>query len=996
MPNSLLDLYRKYNEENGIVDDTPDYFVVKDVLGPMAQKDPRIREAFPDFAKEYDAIREANSPGTFGGLKNTARTAFDRSQQALNVIGGNVDVDDVARLEREVQARPSSVPWEDWQRTEGEEARKVFMRDPVEITANIITSGFTGSLPALAGGLSLGAAGALAGPAGGIAGAAIGTGAGSLAVEYGSKYLDVLRDEGADLTNPESIQRILEDPEVRAKARGLAFRRGIPVAVFDAASAGLAGRLFKGFTGATRGQIVRQGLAEGAVQGALGGGGEVAGALTAGERISPGAVFEEIVGEAGPALVEVGGAAMRRNITDRPATPGAGPAGGLAAPNRMEDPVVEPEEEAPARPAVRTNREAVLAAYAIPDEQVAARVAELQALPVLSADQNVELEILLSRAPATPVVEAPPEQPTVVPPVTTPVASETAAAAPGFSILPAAPTPLAADPLVETPAAVGAPVGVPAPGSVEQPSPAAAVQPVPLQYTIQRPQEFEGRLIPGYVQIERTIDARGEPLTDAERAAAPQPPEWLPTGQYTEQQVLEAIAKGPPTPQPAQPDVQIPEPVIPQAPVAEADAAVRLLDPDQQVAQPVEQAGVEPAGEVPVVPPEPVQEPVVVTPFDEWEKAQRDYRARLINDEEFLAARAKWDAVQKAFDESRGELPPAASLPAEPEAPAAELSPEAKLALWKKQNSKPTGRRLQFSYLPDGTPDLLNQIHEAGGIRPPGPDERGGEYNEFGDIFSGSWKILVRKSGGRIEQVAQELGYDDVEKFKRAVEAAKVLRKKEFARFEMQSKEEAFTKVVLEGKGRAKDKVGKPESADTLYRGDRFKADKESFEVVDILENGDVLVNDGPKFGTQRIPAGATFYPDRRTLRRVPRKEASFLDEEDLPPVAPESAPAEDLPPKEAAPIVAATPDLPKPTELTPTVPSAALTPDEKAAVELAQVPGVEPAALTAELLAKQTFNELAGQSIDLNGEQLDAAEAWADTQKALAVYRKLLNCLKT
>ena len=47
MPNSLLDLYRKYNEENGIVDDTPDYFV------EMLPTSPWIHQPF----ESYDAMR---------------------------------------------------------------------------------------------------------------------------------------------------------------------------------------------------------------------------------------------------------------------------------------------------------------------------------------------------------------------------------------------------------------------------------------------------------------------------------------------------------------------------------------------------------------------------------------------------------------------------------------------------------------------------------------------------------------------------------------------------------------------------------------------------------------------------------------------------------------------------------------------------------------------------------------------------------------------------
>ncbi len=78
----------------------------------------------------------------------------------------------------------------------------------------------------------------------------------------------------------------------------------------------------------------------------------------------------------------------------------------------------------------------------------------------------------------------------------------------------------------------------------------AAAEAGEVQYTIQRAQPHPSdatRIIPGYVQIERQANnGRGEPLTEEERAKFPHPPDWLPTGQYTESQIREAIKNGPP------------------------------------------------------------------------------------------------------------------------------------------------------------------------------------------------------------------------------------------------------------------------------------------------------------------------------------------------------------------------------------------------------------------------------------------------------------------
>jgi hypothetical protein len=426
MASPLLDLYRKAIADAGLKDDRPDYDIIAE-FGEVAQAGaPELFEFDPVFAEDYHSIREANSPGTISGIKNTAASAFERSRQSLNAIGGigGSDAEDIAEYERSIQSRPSSVPWEDWQRTSGDEARKVFLRDPVEILSNIIISGFSGSLPAIGGGLAGGAAGAKIGglfgsavgplgtgagaAAGGTIGAALGTGAGSLAVEYGGKYLEVLREAGADLTDPESIEVVISDPEVLSRARDLGLKRGLPVAVFDAASAGLAGKFLKGIKGATGAQIARQGATEAVIQGAMGGVGEVAGALGAGEEIRPGAVFEEIVGELGPGAAEVGGAALRRSLLpqpEAPVAPTAPPIIQVAPPvSQVAAPII------PVAPAPLTASQIIAAAEAMTDEQKVARLAELSAKPTRTPAEDTEYEVLAASAPA-----AAPAAPTIAP-----------------------------------------------------------------------------------------------------------------------------------------------------------------------------------------------------------------------------------------------------------------------------------------------------------------------------------------------------------------------------------------------------------------------------------------------------------------------------------------------------------------------------------------------------------------------------------------------------
>lgn len=100
-----------------------------------------------------------------------------------------------------------------------------------------------------------------------------------------------------------------------------------------------------------------------------------------------------------------------------------------------------------------------------------------------------------------------------------------------------------------------------------------------IQFTIQRPQEFDGRTIPGYTQIERRSNAgRGEPLAESERDPHTALSEeaiaaGIPTGQYTEAQLRQFIAsKATPPPNvtaeftapPASEVVAVPEAITPE------------------------------------------------------------------------------------------------------------------------------------------------------------------------------------------------------------------------------------------------------------------------------------------------------------------------------------------------------------------------------------------------------------------------------------------------
>jgi hypothetical protein len=260
--------------------------------------------------------------GSLQGIANAAQNAFDSARQALMATDGldENDASQIARIEYNKAARRVAPGYAAYQQAEGWDAAKAFAKNPFEVTANIITEGLAGSWPALAGGLATGGATALAvGAAGSVvpgvgnvigagggftAGMVGGTAAGSFATEYGSKILEELQTAGMNPKNPESIAKFFSNETLMAEAKDAAFKRGVPVAAFDALSAGIAGRVGSVFRAAAK-TPVRLAVTEGVIQGGLGGAGEVAGSVAAGDPVNPKAVFGEVIGEVGPAAIEI-------------------------------------------------------------------------------------------------------------------------------------------------------------------------------------------------------------------------------------------------------------------------------------------------------------------------------------------------------------------------------------------------------------------------------------------------------------------------------------------------------------------------------------------------------------------------------------------------------------------------------------------------------------------------------------------------------------------
>ena len=157
-----------------------------------------------------------------------------------------------------------------WHRAKGfREAWDAFADNPAELALSFAANSINQMLPygtkIIAGTTATGAgigfgvgatAGAAAGGVGAIPGGIAGAGTGAIwglrtgfaatsyALEYTNAILDVARKEGYNINDPEDMKAALMDDDVWAKGNVRGAQRGIPIAVVDMLSSGLAGRVF--------------------------------------------------------------------------------------------------------------------------------------------------------------------------------------------------------------------------------------------------------------------------------------------------------------------------------------------------------------------------------------------------------------------------------------------------------------------------------------------------------------------------------------------------------------------------------------------------------------------------------------------------------------------------------------------------------------------------------------------------------------------------------
>ena len=111
-----------------------------------------------------------------------------------------------------------------------------------------------------------GVPGAISGALTGFAmGARTGLSATSFAMEYSNAVIEALENHNFNTLNPDEVAKGLMEPSVWEEANDRGVKRGLVIGAVDFMSAGLAGRVFKAGTFATRSQALGLFAAERAV-----------------------------------------------------------------------------------------------------------------------------------------------------------------------------------------------------------------------------------------------------------------------------------------------------------------------------------------------------------------------------------------------------------------------------------------------------------------------------------------------------------------------------------------------------------------------------------------------------------------------------------------------------------------------------------------------------------------------------------------------------------
>lgn len=220
-----------------------------------------------------------------------------------------IDVERLADLQRQQQDARSSKAYENFIKDFSWEN---FKKNPIgiitELSLESLVALYSHGASRMGAGVATGAAlGSVVPGIGTVAGASSGMisglGLSSLNLEFSSTLLDQLSQKGVDITDVNQLRDAFANKELMSDIKKTAYAKGIPVAMFDMLSAGLAGKFISGAK--TLGGKLLAGAAETAQQAVTGAAGEALGQKIAyGEIKDYKSVALEALGEVFPGTVE--------------------------------------------------------------------------------------------------------------------------------------------------------------------------------------------------------------------------------------------------------------------------------------------------------------------------------------------------------------------------------------------------------------------------------------------------------------------------------------------------------------------------------------------------------------------------------------------------------------------------------------------------------------------------------------------------------------------
>jgi hypothetical protein len=268
-------------------------------------------EQFDAVAARIDA---GETPGSIRAADDPMGVAFMTPEQRATYrasittpLGGNIA--SIVQTQKDRQAIPSPAVVDQMMKAETfKQAISAFMGDPVKFIASIGPESMVSNAPGLVAAIP-------AGLVGGPAAAAATLGTGSFITDYGSTIVEALTKAGVDVTKPEQLQAAVANPAIMNSVISQAIAHASVVGSVDAISGGVASKLAlpKGIATKLALKPVTRELANVAaqvpIQGALGAAGEAGGEIAAGQKLDPGNILAEFVGEAFTAPAEIAGIA---------------------------------------------------------------------------------------------------------------------------------------------------------------------------------------------------------------------------------------------------------------------------------------------------------------------------------------------------------------------------------------------------------------------------------------------------------------------------------------------------------------------------------------------------------------------------------------------------------------------------------------------------------------------------------------------------------------